>query len=380
MKVILVGSHPIVCGAAFSMLKLIEELEKIGINVVPVTCDGFVDSELKKINKTNYVVNSWSWVVSNRFSSKKIFAVKFIKKILNIPAYLKFIKIIKYENPDIIHVNALTDYVAVKAAIKCKKPIVWHIREMIEEDLNSHFWNKKKSFSLMQKANHFIAISKCVENKYKEIVGSKKISCVYNGIDTDKFFSPHHAILNDENIVITMAGRINQYKGQYQCLEELAPLLKENPNVILQFAGVGGEDELQKIQKLRSSAGLSEDQVRLLGLVNDMPELWKNTDIAIVYSKYEAFGRVTIEAKMAGVLVVGFNSGGTIELIENGKDGFLFGNGLSSLYGVVEDVLSNKNNARQIAVKGRETAMDKFTSKHNAEQIVKIYKKVIRNI
>jgi len=379
MKVMLVGSHRIVCGVAFSMLKLDEELEKLGIDVVPVVCEGFADSELNKKQKKHYAVNSWTWIVSNTYSPLKAFYTQLVKKVLNFRNYLKFIKIIKKENPDIVHVNVLTDYVAAKAAIKCRKLLVWHIRELIEEDLNSHFWNKKKAFSLMQKANHLIAISKCVENKYRKIVGSEKISCVYNGVDADKFFFPHHTILNGEKIIITMAGRIHQYKGQYQCLEELAPLLKQNPNVILQFAGVGGEDELQKIQKLRSSVGLSDEQVRLLGLVKDMPELWENTDIAIVYSKFEAFGRVTVEAKMAGALVVGFNSGGTIELIENGKDGFLFGNGLPSLYSVVENVLSNKDNAKQIAAKGRESATGMFTSKHNAEQVVKIYKKVLKN-
>lgn len=379
MKVMLVGSHRIVCGAAFSMLKLDEELEKLGTDVVPVVCEGFADSELIKKQKKHYVVNSWTWIVSNTYSPLKAFYTQLIKKTLNFRNYWKFVKIIKKENPDIVHINVLTDYVAAKASIKCHKPFVWHIRELVEEDLNSHFWNKKKTFSLMQKANHLIAISKCVENKYREIVGSAKISCIYNGVDANKFFFPHHTILNGEKIVITMAGRIHQYKGQYQCLEELAPLLKQNPNVILQFAGVGDEDELQKIKKLMSSVGLSDGQVRLLGLVKDMPELWENTDIAIVYSKFEAFGRVTIEAKMAGSLVVGFNSGGTIELIENGKDGFLFGRGQPSLYSVVENVLSNKDNARQIAANGRESATDKFTSKHNAEQVVEIYKKVLKN-
>ena len=186
-----------------------------------------------------------------------------------------------------------------------------------------------------------------------------------------------HVILNKSTVIISMAGRINENKGQLQCLRELIPVLQERRNVIVQFAGEGTDDEIDKINRLIHSANINEQRVRLLGFLTDMRELWKNTDIAIVYSKYEAFGRVTIEAKMGGALVVGYNSGGTTELIENGVDGYLFGNGYKSLKETVELILMNPRQASTVAVQGREKAKTVFTSENNAIQIERLYKEIL---
>ena len=183
MKVLYVGSDSQVCGASFSMAKLIDEEEKLGIEIIPVVRNGNTERILKSKGKKYYIVNAQSWMVGKDYSKLKIIFYRIIKELLNMSCYLKYKRIIKMENPDIIHINALTTYSIAQAAIALNKPIVWHIREMMEEDLNGKFWNKKKAYQLMNKANYFIAISRCVENKYKEIVGEKKIKCIYNGIE-----------------------------------------------------------------------------------------------------------------------------------------------------------------------------------------------------
>ncbi|MDU5764914.1 MAG: glycosyltransferase family 4 protein, partial [Veillonella sp.] len=240
------------------------------------------------------------------------------------------------------------------------------------------FWNKKMAYTLMKKATQFIAISKCVENKYKAIVGHENIQCIYNGVDIETFYNKDHEILNDSNVVITMAGRITREKGQLLCLKELLPILKKNPNVILQFAGVGNENELNAIVELRNKEGISEEQVKFLGFVKEVNRLWSKTDIAIVYSKFEAFGRVTVEAKMAGALVVGFDSGGTSELIKNGVDGYLFDGNVCTLNQIVQMILSDKEKSKKVAREGRKSAAEIFTSENNAKQIWQLYKDILQ--
>ena len=376
MKVLYVGADAQVCGAGFSMVRLVEELDKLGIDVVPVVHHGNSERLLSEKKINHYIVDAWSWSLSNQYSSGKRFLIMTVKKLLNIPCYFQYLKIIKKENPDIIHVNALTTYVIVQAALKMKKPVVWHIREMMEEDLNSSFWNKKEAYSLMKKADCLIAISQCVENKYKMIVSEEKIKCIYNGIDVNRFLNIEHEILKSDKVLITMAGRITKSKGQLLCLKSLIPILQSNDNVILQFAGVGDENEINEMIALRNNAGLTEEQVKLLGFVEDMERLWSETDIAVVYSKFEAFGRVTVEAKMAGALVVGYNSGGTTELIEDGVDGYLFDDS-NMLREIMNTVLANRERTRQIAKRGRERAAAVFTSEKNATEVRKVYKEVL---
>lgn len=373
MKVLYVGSDSLACGASFSMVKLIEELDNMDINVVPVVHKGNTERLLSEKARFHYVVNTWSLALSNRYSPIKRVLIAFVKILLNIPCYFKYLSIINKVNPDIVHINALTVSTIARIAYKKKIPVVWHIRELLEEDLNSSFWYRKRAYSQMKRADMFIAISKCVEEKYTPIVGEGHITCIYNGVDKELFYRPDHKILQGDRIIITMAGRITPEKGQYLCLEKLLPILKKNSSIILRFAGVGTENEIKELEKLAEPV---KDQVVFLGFVKTMPSLWEQTDIAIVYSKFEAFGRVTVEAKMAGVLVLGYKSGGTTELIEDGVDGFLFDEE-NSLDVVVEKALGNIKKAQEIAEKGREKASISFTSDNNARNVIDIYKSII---
>lgn len=355
------------------MAKLIEELDKMNIDVVPVVHNGNTEKILTEKGRFHYVVNTWSLALSNRYSAVKKTIIGTVKTLLNVPCYYQYLSIIDKEKPDIVHINALTASTIARAAYKRKIPVVWHIRELMEEDLNSSFWCRNRAYSVMKQANMFIAISKCVEEKYKPIVGEEHITCIYNGVDKDLFYKPNHRIFQGEQIVITMAGRITPEKGQYQCLEKLLPVLKKNPSVILQFAGTGSDDEVERIKQLSQPV---KDQVVFLGYVKDMATLWEHTDIAVVYSKFEAFGRVTVEAKMAGALVIGYRSGGTIELIEDGVDGYLFDD-KKPLDKIVEKAINGKDMANQLAIHGRDNTLEIFTSDINAAQIKALYESVI---
>lgn len=378
MKVLYIGSDSLACGASFSMAKLIEEEEKLGIQVIPVVRKGNTDRLLNERGKKHYVVNAWSWMVSKNASFYKIILYRFVKGILNIPCYFQYKKIICIEKPDIIHLNALTTYVGAQAAINAKKPLIWHIREMMEEDLDGCFWSKRQAYKLMKKASYFIAISKCVERKYKKIVGEYKIRCIYNGVDKSLFYNENHRILTSQKVVLTMAGRITKEKGQLICLESLVPLLKNNPNVILRFVGTGSNQDIKDIIELRKRCGLTEAQVQMLGFIKEMDRVWSETDIAIVYSQFEAFGRVTVEAKMSGALVVGFDSGGTSELIEDGVTGYLFDGKEKRLEDVIYSILEDKQRAQKIANNGRKSAVKIFTSENNAKQIYSLYQEVLQ--
>lgn len=378
MKVLYIGSDVQVCGAGFSMIKLVEELKKIGVNVVPVVRNGNSEKLLSESNIEHYTIDAQSWTMKRTYSRLKTLVYMIAKKALNVRCYYEYKRIIKKENPDIVHINALTTYVGAKAAIASSKPVVWHIREMLEEDFNVQFWNKKEAYELMRKASCFIAISKCVEEKYKKVVGAEKIKCIYNGVDKEVFFNPDHEIFVDDKIRITMAGRINVSKGQLSCMKSLAKILKENPNIVLSFAGTGDDSEIKKIKQVQKDYDIPDEQVVFLGFVKEMGKLWSETDIAVVYSRFEAFGRVTVEAKMAGALVVGFNSGGTTELIEDGVDGFLFDGDNIGLREVMLKILADKQSAKNIAVNGRTKAVNVFTSENNARHIVTLYDRILK--
>lgn len=72
-----------------------------------------------------------------------------------------------------------------------------------------------------------------------------------------------------------------------------------------------------------------------------MAALRKQYNTAIVASRAEAFGRVTIEAMNANQLVIANDGGANSELIKNRVTGFLFEiNNINSLLKVFENILS----------------------------------------
>lgn len=380
MKVLYIGADSQATGAGFSMLKLIEEEKKLGIDVVPVVHKGYTQELLRKKGEKHYIVNSWSWMVSTSDSAVKVFFYRLLKSILNVPCYFRYKRIIRKEKPDLVHVNALTIYSCSQAAVTCRIPIVWHIRELMEEDLNGRFWNKGQADRLMKKATYFIAISNCVKKKYVNVVGKDKIKCIYNGVDKDLFYRKEHTIFDNNVTNITMVGRITREKGQKDCLEALIPLLRENSNVVLRFVGEGSDEIVSELYKIKRESGVNDSQVQFMGFIREVDKIWGETDIAVVYSKCEAFGRVTIEAKMAGALVVGYDSGGTSELIEDGVDGYLFDGEKRTLLDVIEKALSNIEVSRRIAETGREKAAHTFTSERNARLVFGVYEEVLKKL
>ena len=121
-----------------------------------------------------------------------------------------------------------------------------------------------------------------------------------------------------------------------------------------------------------------EDQIVFLGQVDDMNELYKASDIFCMCSNCEAFGRVTVEAMLAGNLIIGANSGGTPEILGNGEYGLLFeSNSYKDLACKIQYAIENSSQMRNLAVEGREHAVKYFDAKLNAEKIYSLYRSIL---
>ena len=177
-----------------------------------------------------------------------------------------------------------------------------------------------------------------------------------------------------------MAGHISDSKGQSQLLKAVACMTKEEQSKLrVQFAGVGNDKTMKKIKEFIKRHEL-ENVVEMLGFREDIDHLWKQADICVVCSRFEAFGRVTVEAMLSGCLVIGTDRGGTIELIQDGVTGYLYPYGeVDILKKKILEVLERKEEARKVAKLGKEYAKKHFDSKVNAENIKEVYKKICKN-
>lgn len=378
MKVLLVGSDTGISGAGLSMIALSKELNKIGVDTALVVRKGNSQRILDEEGIQYHCVQAYAWTEGLSERGVKKYLRRIIKIILNVLAFFHMLKIIHDENVDVVHINTSTTYVGALAAILMRKKLVWHFRELMEEDLGGRFWNKKIVYSILKKSDYNIAISKCVLEKHKPMLGDTPFGVVYNGVDINKYLNIEHKIFQNDKIILTIAGRISANKGQLEILIAMSDLLKQRDDVELWIVGNGTESEKSKLVYFIKECGIPDKRIKFWGYVTNMPEIWSKTDIAIVASKFEAFGRVTVEAMCSGCLLLGANTGGTVELVQNNKTGIIYEQGNpNSLEEKINEILANKEKMVDIAAAGREYASINFTAEKNAREIKRIYDSII---
>ena len=126
-------------------------------------------------------------------------------------------------------------------------------------------------------------------------------------------------------LVILTVGRwvaSEGYKGADDLIEAIAVLCESIPE--LRLAAVGGGDDLPRLRKLASDRGVADRVSFFEGLSREqIAGCYARCTIFALPSTGEGFGLVFLEAMAFGKPVVGVESGGVPDLIENAVTGLL---------------------------------------------------------
>lgn len=321
------------------------------------------------------LIRSFNWIISlDKFSKLPEHAIWQVKYTLNKKAIRQIQNEISTFHPDLVHINTTWSYVGAQAAKQQNIPIVWHIREFLEEDQKVRMWNRKKGYQLMSASDRAIAISKAIYEKY-----SKKLDCkiniIYDGVEESTYYSQHIAFTHNKLSLLTVGG-LYPGKGHDIVIQALAILRKNGyDHFSYNIVGVGPEEN--RLNKLITELGLQE-YIQLCGFSNNTETYYQNNDLFIMPSTSEAFGRVTAEAMLNGMYVIGNNRGATAEILRNGEYGSLFSDA-NSLAGVLMNIFDNKIPVEEIAARAQNFAKENFTSSVNTKNIYSLYKEVLGN-
>ena len=151
MKVLFVPSdNNIVSGAFRSMATLNKILnQELGITTLVVlpNREGNGSELLDEYNIKYCYIDSYNWIVkSDRELTKEQEDQIVIERDKNEFAIKEFVELIKKEHIDIIHINTTYSYVAAIAGLITRTPIVWHLREFLEEDQKRKIYDKKYGY------------------------------------------------------------------------------------------------------------------------------------------------------------------------------------------------------------------------------------------
>lgn len=374
IKIAFIANDAVLYGSSKSMINLIVELRKkydYDISVI-IPKKGTLEQELENHNIKYKIFRYYSWI-HPKDENKKV--VYFIKKVLTMLSVIPLANWMKKNNIDIVHSNNSAVYIGLIAAKLANKKHVWHIREFIEEDHNCIFFNKEKTIKKFNKSNDIIYISKAVENKYKNLIVKPRTHLIYNGIPIEEYKNENIPIVNDYFKII-IAGNISGTKGHLDAIKAVQELMKRNiTNIKLLIAGDGRLKA--EYEKYVIESNLSNN-IEFLGFINDLSKVRKQTNISLVCSKNEAFGRVTVEAMCAKNLVIGANTGGTIELVQDKEMGFLYKEGdYIDLSNKIQYAIENWEECEKIIERASEYAENNFNINRCATKVNEVYENIL---
>lgn len=384
MKVLYVTHYSDYLGANRSLLQLIKLLKTDDISsLVVVPNEGEFSTYLRSAN-IEYIVIPFFYSLYLR-DKKRYKNVYYILKgclleLLNVFfAFYYASFVLKKEKIDIVHTNSSAINIGAYLAFFLKVKHVWHVREFLRLHYGLCFpWGVSVQRYIMRNmADVLIPISKAVENYLKSFISKDKLHLIYNGV----VYTPNERTVSNCPLNIVMVGVIHPSKRQFLVIQVLHDLLLKG-YTSLRLTIVGNVDNMHldyynEMQEYIEDNNL-EEYVTFTGYMEDIAPLLSNMHVGILASENEAFGRVTVEYMMSGLVPIVANSGGSVEIIVNGVNGFVF-NDKSDLTNILILILNDKNLMKQITEKAIQTANERFTGEINALNVFDCYKTILQS-
>lgn len=159
----------------------------------------------------------------------------------------------------------------------------------------------------------------------------------------------------DNAILILSVGELNKNKNHQLVIKAIEKL--HNPNIHYIICGIGNKQEELKL--LIHQYGMDK-QVHLLGFCKNMVEIYKSCDIFAFPSKREGLSVALMEAMAAGVPVVCSKIRGNVDLVDNGKGGFLvpFNNLPIFVYRLKEIIRMSEDDRNRMGLYSQKKIMD----------------------
>jgi glycosyltransferase involved in cell wall biosynthesis len=164
-----------------------------------------------------------------------------------------------------------------------------------------------------------VVLTDAVAQYMRTLIGDRPVYVIPNGIGRPSVTTANVA-QRDEPMMVAM-GRLSPEKGFDLLIEAFAPLAARHADWRLEIAGEGPEREA--LQRQIDERGLQQ-QVRLVGWVNDAERFLSRSSLFVLSSRYEGFPVALLEAMACGVPVVSFDcDSGPREIIRPDVDGVL---------------------------------------------------------
>jgi len=223
--------------------------------------------------------------------------------------------------------------------------------------------------------DHFISPSRYLAQQYiKAEFPENKMNVLWNGINIKKFECVPTTKINSGKTRFTYVGYLGRHKGLHLLLDALAQLPNQK-NVIINLVGEGDEEQNLKHHIKKSG---SEKHFKFWGKIdnNQIEKVYRETDILVLPSIWPENQPVSItEAMACKIPVIATRLGGSVELVDDNKSGFLFEfNNSLDLSHKMGEFISNPSKIKQFGEAGYQKIIHN-TFEKQVDKLFELYNK-----
>ena len=306
----------------------------------------------------------------------------------NLVAYKNLSKVVKENNVEVIHCN--TPVGGMIGRLVGKR---YHVKKVIYTAHGFHFYKGAPFFNrtVLKWAEQIMAHSTDAiitmneedyqsAKKFKLRKGGKvyKVHGVgitlddFKDIRVDRSEKRKELGLKDTDVVCISAGDLVARKNYSVAIEALAKV--ENENLHYLICGVGSEKE--HLEKLAEEKGVAS-RVHFLGFRTDVKELMKISDIFLFTTLQEGMPRSMMEAMACGLPCVASKIRGNVDLLDEGKGGYLRSADDKEGFAMCLTILANSKILRNQMSAYNLEAIKKYDIEVVKEEIKHIYSEVL---
>lgn len=194
-------------------------------------------------------------------------------------------------------------------------------------------------------------------------VESDKVHVIYNGIDSPSSELPE---FSERSCVVVTVANLNPRKGHLEYLSIIGNVLERVPEA--RFVFIGRDDMRGEVQKAIFDAGLSQN-VACVGFLADVSGWLRDSRVFVLPSLWgEGCPTSILEAFSFGLPVIAHSIDGIPELIDDGRDGYLFNPGDPKFADGIVKLLVDQDLAIQLGSAGRQKVVRRFVMRACAEE------------
>lgn len=281
-------------------------------------------------------------------------------------------RMIDAEEIDVLHLHWTKDLpLAVMAKLLSKRrPKVVQSRHMTMTRFKDDFYHR----FIYENLDLMLAVTNQVKTQIERFVPASicpRVEVLYIGAEQPELIAREERQSRREvlgvgnSFTVGIIGRIEPQKGQSVVLEAVQKLVVDRIDAKALIVGYTMDlDYLQSIQEKYQDIGV------FTGFTTEAQAMMQLCDVIVLATENETFGLVLIEAMMCGVCVVASDSGGPLEIIDDGINGLLFKTFDSAdLATKLTKLYTDVSFRQRCAVAGREKAREKF---ENEKQFTKL--------